>query len=452
MCPVVLLAMILGFLMFLLELTAAITVKFMPNRVDKLKVGDEKNVSFSLVDLKIEERSHYQVLVGDPFVADVKNSVFNQTEIRGSGTNSEMYNGSFILTGKFLGHTYVRIKAISKSEFSDDVSEQLKISVIRKESMLSKVFIVSVATLVSLNYINMGCAIDMNIILAVLKKPVAPVIGFSCQYVFMPLIAYGVGKLVFDSPILQLGLFIFGCSPGGGASNMWTVLLNGNLDLSITMTFISTLASLGMMPLWIFTLGKTLFDGTTRIPFTNIFISLVSMVIPLGIGLMIQRFLPKAAKLGRRILAPACILMIIYIVAFGTYANLYMFKLFSWRVVIAALINVWFGFLVGALAARLIGRPVEDIIAIAVETGVQNTGISIVLLGFSLPQPDADLASVAPVAASIMMPVPLVIIYITQKIRVCCRNKRKDAVPENVTKEEKSPTTTDSTIVTNEHM
>jgi len=47
-------------------------------------------------------------------------------------------------------------------------------------------------------------------------------------------------------PDLQLGLFITGCSPGGGASNIWTLTMGGNLDLSITMTTISTFASFGM--------------------------------------------------------------------------------------------------------------------------------------------------------------------------------------------------------------
>ena len=46
---------------------------------------------------------------------------------------------------------------------------------------------------------------------------------------------------------MALGLFITGCSPGGGASNFWTLLLDGNVNLSVTMTFLSTLASLGIV-------------------------------------------------------------------------------------------------------------------------------------------------------------------------------------------------------------
>ena len=53
----------------------------------------------------------------------------------------------------------------------------------------------------------------------------------------------------------RLGLFVLGCSPGGNGSNFWTLLLNGDINLSITMTFVSTIAALGMMPFWIYTLG-----------------------------------------------------------------------------------------------------------------------------------------------------------------------------------------------------
>ena len=58
-----------------------------------------------------------------------------------------------------------------------------------------------------------------------------------------------------------------------------------------------------------------------------------------------------------------------------------------------------------------------QIIAIAVETGVQNTGIAIVLLLSSLPQPDADLASVVPVCGSIMLFIPLFVWWIGLTIK-----------------------------------
>lgn len=117
----------------------------------------------------------------------------------------------------------------------------------------------------------------------------------------------------------------------------------------------------------------------------------------------------------KRILAPVSISMIIFIVVFGTYANWYMFKLMTWQILISAGLCVWIGFLGGLIVSILIRLPIKDIIAISVETGIQNTGIAIVLLGFSLTEPNNDIASVVPVAASIMTPIPLTIVWIGMK-------------------------------------
>lgn len=172
------------------------------------------------------------------------------------------------------------------------------------------------------------------------------------------------------------------------------------------------------MPLWLFSLGRSLFsDMAIEIPFRNIILSLVGMLIPLAMGLGCQKWLPRVAKFCRRILAPVSICMILFIIVFGTYANLYMFSLMTWKILLAASANVWLGFLFGTVISKAFDLSLQDIIAVAVETGVQNTGIAIVLIGFSLDQPESDIASVVPVAASIMTPLPLLCVYVITKIR-----------------------------------
>ena len=172
---------------------------------------------------------------------------------------------AFNITGNFLGFAKVLAKAVqtkTPKENTKSKNAMLPISVVRKKTIQSKLFSYSVAILVSLAYINMGCAMDLKVVKDTLKKPIGPVIGFICQYVFMPLIAFALGfifpaagalgqRTSTDAP-MRLGLFVTGCSPGGGASNIWTVMFGGNLDLSLTMTAISTFAAFFMMPAWIF--------------------------------------------------------------------------------------------------------------------------------------------------------------------------------------------------------
>lgn len=150
-----------------------------------------------------------------------------------------------------------------------------------------------------------------------------------------------MGLILFPDNIeLQLGLFFTGTCPAGGASNMWTVLLGGNVDLSITMSTTSTLAAFGMMPLWIFTLGKTIFDrGEMIIPYSNIATYVYGLIIPLGIGLLIQKYLPRAARFLVRILKTCSAFLIIFIVVFAIITNLYLFQLFTWEVMYTFDIN-----------------------------------------------------------------------------------------------------------------
>lgn len=88
-----------------------------------------------------------------------------------------------------------------------------------------------------------------------------------------------------------------------------------------------------MMPLWIFTLGTTIFDrGELRVPYFRIGIMAIGLIVPLIIGLLIQRYLPRLAKLLVRILKTCSAVLIIFIVIFAILTNLYLFKLFTWQV------------------------------------------------------------------------------------------------------------------------
>lgn len=128
-------------------------------------------------------------------------------------------------------------------------------------------------------------------------------------------------------------MFFTGVSPAGGASNVWTVILEGNIDLSITMTTISTFAAFGMMPLWIFTLGRLIFDkGNVAVPYSQISTYAIGLVVPLAIGYLIQRYLKRLSRFLARILKCFSSILILFIIIFAIITNLYLFKLFSWQV------------------------------------------------------------------------------------------------------------------------
>lgn len=179
------------------------------------------------------------------------------------------WSGAVYIDAIFLGTTSVYIDLVYSDGTVERSDQQLPVIVIRENRIIDSVFTGSVATLVSILYINFGAALDLGKLKGIVKRPIGPAIGFMGQFVIMPLVRYnfffmaiydwslpifriifqlsfGLALLLFpDNVEMQLGMFFTGASPAGGASNIWTILLGGNMDLSIAMSAISNIASFG---------------------------------------------------------------------------------------------------------------------------------------------------------------------------------------------------------------
>lgn len=360
-------------------------------------------------------------------------------------SNPRNWSSAFNVTGNFLGYAKVRLQFRDKSDDSVKESNPVTVKVMRRERVIDKLFTYSVITLVSIIYINFGCALDWSVFKKTIRRPLAPIIGFLCQFLIMPVLSFALGKMLFaDSVPMQLGMFFTGVSPAGGASNIWTYILGGNLNLSITMSTLSTFAAFGMMPLWIFTLGHVIFkQDKLGVPYSKIANFAIGLVIPLAVGYLIQRFLPRVSKVMVRILKPFSGILILFIIIFAIVTNLYLFQLFTWKILVAGLGLPWLGYLCGLVFARLCKQSPDDTLAISIETGIQNTGIAIFLLRFSLGQPEADLTTVVPVAVAIMTPLPLMVMYIYH--RYSARWDKKKGYSLNSEDEERTVSATCST-------
>ncbi|XP_011698719.1 PREDICTED: ileal sodium/bile acid cotransporter-like isoform X2 [Wasmannia auropunctata] len=362
-------------------------------------------------------------------------------------SNQTSFNGILNITGVFLGRTKLTFTMTKMTNKSQEVSF---ITVIRQERIIDTIFTASVAVLVSILYINFGCAMDWGVCRDTLKKPIGPAIGFVCQFLTMPLLSFLIGYLLFpDRPELQIGMFFTGISPSGGASNIWTLLLDGNLNLSITMTTICTIAAFGMMPFWVFALGRYIFaEAEIAVPYRHIGTLMAGLMIPLAIGFFIQKKFPRVSKILVRIMKPFSVILILFIIIFAITTNLYLFQLFSWEIVVAGMGLPWLGFTFGFVIAYICKQPQADIRAIAIETGIQNTGVAIFLLRFTLKSPADDLTTVVPVSAAIMTPIPLVILFIIKLIYRYRKKTKTEVTLDPVPSLEKLQQTTDIGTIT----
>uniref|UniRef100_A0AC34FKD8 PIN-like protein n=1 Tax=Panagrolaimus sp. ES5 TaxID=591445 RepID=A0AC34FKD8_9BILA len=284
---------------------------------------------------------------------------------------------------------------------------------------LTKLFVLTLIFLLTIANILMGCELNLITVLSTIKSLTPPAIGCVTQFLLMPLIAYTISHFILLPRGLNsfaLGLFVTSCSPGGSASNFWTLLLEGNVNLSITMTFISTVASLVLIPFWMNILGHKFLQGSTdgvhvKVPYLNIVSALLILIVPLLIGIAIAKFKPNIAAKAKKILRPFIIFVLIFVITFGTLLNLYMFKLLTWPALLAGFLLPWCGFMFGCFSALIFGQKPANVTAIAIETGVQNTGIAIMLLKFSFQQPDADISSLIPVIVACFTPFPILLGY-----------------------------------------
>lgn len=184
-----------------------------------------------------------------------------------------------------------------------------------------------------------------------------------------------------------------------------------------------------MIPLWLFTVGsKVLYKTQMQIPYMNILTSLAGLLIPVAIGMLIQWKKPNWAKYIVKGIRPLMVIFFIFVFTVGVYANLYIFTLMRNKpeILLAGALIPYIGFIFGGLVAVLTRQSWKRIRTIAIETGIQNTGISIVLLKVSLPAPDNDIAIVGSIASAIFTPIPMLIAIAVFEIKKRCFSKKEE--------------------------
>ncbi|KAK7067112.1 hypothetical protein SK128_011282 [Halocaridina rubra] len=314
--------------------------------------------------------------------------------------------------------------------------DDLMVVIDRKVLVLDTVFITFCLVFMLVNNVMMGSQLDLRIIISVLKKPLGPLCGFISQFTIMPVVTFFFGKMFFSDPLMRLGLFTLGCCPGGIMSNFWTLMFDGDINLSITMTAVSTLAAMGMMPLWLFTLGKSLLDenDNLQIPYSNLAVSLIGLTIPVSIGMIVKYKKPDWGVKVQRIIKPFTLIVILFFMILGTYNSYKVFLLLTWPMVIAGFFVAICGYAFGATLAKLFCLSRDQVIAISIETAMQNAAVGFLLLKLSLPSPNGDLAALPIMATMLLTGPPVIIIYgiyVTSQ-RYCARcRSQKDNAPDD---------------------
>ncbi|VDO77603.1 unnamed protein product [Schistosoma margrebowiei] len=183
------------------------------------------------------------------------------------------------------------------------------------------------------------------------------------------------------------------------------------------------------MPFLLFVYGRFFIDVTRiQIPYFYVFLQLLQIAIPALLGLGLRIWKPNFAMKFSKLVGPLFKFQIVFFLTVGVYINWSLFRLlgaFPLLVLICALLP-WLGFCISSLFVFILRKPFQSIITVALETGIQNISIAILVLLYIMPKPTGELGAIMPIAVADLTPIPLYIIYSSMLIkRKCCNQQEK---------------------------
>lgn len=224
--------------------------------------------------------------------------------------------------------------------------------------------------------LGMGMTMTVDDFKGVLQSPKAVLIGVVAQFVVMPGLAYVLCKLFNLPPEIAVGVILVGCCPGGTASNVITYMAKGNVALSVACTSVSTLLAPVLTPAIFYLLASQ----WLKIDAASMFISISQVVLlPIVIGLILRTWLKRQIESYIQVMPLVSVIAIVAIVAAiigGSKAAILQSGLLILAVVI---LHNGLGYLLGFTAARFFKLPYADSKAIAIEVGMQNSGLGVAL-------------------------------------------------------------------------
>ena len=220
---------------------------------------------------------------------------------------------------------------------------------------------------------GMGLTLKFEDFKVVFTRPKDIIIGAIAQFTIMPLLAFLL-SIIFKLPNeLAVGVILVGTCPGGTSSNVMTYLAKGDVALSVGMTSVSTILAPIATPLL-----TLLYAGQrVNVNAVNMFISIVQVVIiPIGLGFIINRFFHKFTNHIKEILPLISVLAIVSIVAAVVSANSSRLMQVGYLIIIVVILHNCLGYLLGFIVGKLLRLNNSKCKAISIEVGMQNSGLA----------------------------------------------------------------------------
>ena len=227
----------------------------------------------------------------------------------------------------------------------------------------------------------------------IVKNPKSIIAGIAFQLVLLPALTLVLIMIMgpFISPMIALGMILVAACPGGNISNFITSLSNGNSELSVSLTAFNTAACVFTTPLNFAFWGKMYlnFAGNhgiatlpeLEIPLGEIFQSIfIIMGIPLILGMLCAHYLPKLTKILKKPLQYLSVIVFIAMVVIIFKGNWEVFKVCIRYIILIVVIHNLLALGIGFGTSTLLKLPYKDRRTLTIESGIQNSGLGLILL------------------------------------------------------------------------
>lgn len=233
------------------------------------------------------------------------------------------------------------------------------------------------AVFLSAAMFGMGLTISAEDFKVVFTRPKEIILGCMAQYTVMPLAAWLL-CMIFHLPAdLAIGVILVGCCPGGTASNVITYIAGGDEALSVGMTIVSTLLAPIMTPMLTYFLA----GAWVEVSFLAMVLSVIKVIlVPVLLGLLIHKVV--GADTMQRIspfVPMISVFAIVFIIAGIIAINVDKILTCGLLVLVIVILHNLLGMALGLLLCRAFGCEYDKATAIAIEVGMQNSGLSVSL-------------------------------------------------------------------------
>jgi BASS family bile acid:Na+ symporter len=222
----------------------------------------------------------------------------------------------------------------------------------------------------------MGLTLTKEDFKQVSKNPSPVFVGVILQFIIMPFIALLIANTLQLSNQLVIGMVLVGSCAGGTASNVMTYLARGDVALSISMTITSTMVGLVATPV----LCNFYLSETVNVDTWGMLTTILQIVFsPVLLGVLLNHYQAKRIRKIEHVIPTLSMLIILGIIAIVVALNSGRLASVGGLTLLAVILHNSFGLLGGFFLSRLLGLSLRQSHTIALEVGMQNSGLGVAL-------------------------------------------------------------------------